>query len=138
MDFTGEIVFAVSDIKRIDIDFGLDFLPTKIIKKGDEIVLGRKSSQYRWLHTVRFNNEKEYLENFNKLINQLYEKLDYVNQVINKYEKVCIDIYIRSDYAEIGYSLPNYLLKKLALIECTVNYNILSFGMTINEEHEGI
>ena len=48
-----------------------------------------------------------------------------------------IDIYIRSDLAQIGFSLPDGLLKRLALSGCALNFHILSFGMAAEEETEG-
>lgn len=48
------------------------------------------------------------------------------------YEEVSIDIYVRSDFAEIGYSIPSYILKKLSLLDCTLNFEILSFGMAVD------
>ena len=48
-----------------------------------------------------------------------------------------IDIYIRSELAQIGFSLPDGLLKRLALSGCALNFHILSFGMAAEEETEG-
>ena len=70
---------------------------------------------------------------FGKLADQLLRNGKYVNELINTYERVSINIYIRSDYAELGYSLPVGMIKKLALLECPVNYSILSFGMAVCE-----
>lgn len=134
MDFNGEIVFAVADFNYIDVDFGVDFLPTKIIKKGDQIALGREASQYRWLYAIKFDNQTEYIEKLETITNQLYERRDYVTQLINKYKEVSIDVFIRSDFAEIGYSLPSNILKKVALLGCAVNFEIFSFGMALDKE----
>ena len=46
------------------------------------------------------------------MISQLCEKSDCVNQLTKIYDEVYINIYIRSDFAEIGFSLPNNILKK--------------------------
>lgn len=133
MDFNGEIVFAVSDKAYLNINFGPEFLPTKIINKGEIIALGRRAPQNRWMHIVEYDGQEKYLEKLELLVNQLYEKKEYVIQLINKYEAVSIDIYIRSEFAEIGYSLPSCILKKIAILECDVNFNILSFGMAIKK-----
>ena len=133
MDFCGEIVFAVSDSKNLNIDFETGFLPTKIITKGERLALGKKAPANRWIHVIKFYNQHEYLEQFEKLADQLLRNGKYVNELINTYERVSINIYIRSDYAELGYSLPVGIIKKLALLECPVNYSILSFGMAVCE-----
>ena len=134
MDFHGEIVFSISDSNDIEVDFGEDFIPSKIIKKGKVIALGRKTSQNRWLHIVRFNSEREYVEQIENLIDRLCERKNYINQLICKYEVVCVDIFIRSDFAEIGFSLPNHIIKKMALLDCKINFEILSFGMAIDKK----
>ena len=134
MDFYGEVVFIISDLKKIEVDFGSDFLPTKTVNKGDVIILGRKAPYNRWLYEVKFEDAEKYLDALEQLTNQLYGKRDYLNELIKRYETVSIDIYIRSDFAEIGYSLPNDIIKKLALLDCPVNFEIFSFGMAINEE----
>ena len=41
-------------------------------------------------------------------------------------------IYIRSEFAEIEYTIPSHILKKLALLDCPLNFSILSFGMAID------
>ena len=98
------------------------------------VAFGRKARKYRWTYILKYNNEKEYLECLEKMISQLCEKSDCVNQLTKIYDEVYINIYIRSDFAEIGFSLPNNILKKMSLLECTVNFAILSFGMVPDEE----
>ncbi len=134
MRFNGEIVFGIADANPIKVDFGGDILPTKTIDKGSIVALGRKAPKYRWTYILKYNNEKEYLECLEKMISQLCEKSDCVNQLTKIYDEVYINIYIRSDFAEIGFSLPNNILKKMSLLECTVNFVILSFGMATDEE----
>lgn len=134
MEFNGEIVFDIADVKHIEVDFGTDILPTKTISKGDVVALGRKAPKYRWMYEIKYDGEKEYLENLEKIISQLCERREYVNQLVKIYEEVSINIYIRSDFAEIGFFLPNNILKKMSLLNCTFNFEIFSFGMAINEE----
>ena len=134
MEFNGEIIFGIADANPIEVDFGGDILPTKTVDRGSIIALGRKASKYRWGYIIKYNNEKEYLESLEKMISQLCEKSDYVNQLIKIYEEVFINIYIRSDFAEIGFSLPNNILKKMSLLKCPVNFEIFSFGMVPDEK----
>ena len=133
MEFNGEIVFDIADVKQIEVDFGTDILPTKTINKGDMVALGRKAPKYRWMYQIKYDGEKEYFENLEKMINQFCDKKEYVNQLTKIYEEVNVNIYIRSDFAEIGFSLPSSLLKKMPLLDCSFNFEIFSFGMAINE-----
>ncbi len=132
MKFNGEIVFSISDIKPMAVDFGTDMIPTKFINKDDILTFGIKSSKYRWIYEMKYNDEKEFLKVLERMLNQLNEKKSYINDLIELYEEVKVDIYIRSDFAQIGYSLPSYIIKKMALLECPISFDILSFGLSIN------
>lgn len=129
MEFTGEIVFAIADIKNIEVQFGIDIQPTKVIKKGQIIALGKKAPKNRWLYEIKYDGEKEYNQNLERMVSQLCERSEYINQLTQLYEEISINIYIRSDFAEIGYSLPNHILQKLSKLNCELNFYILSFGM---------
>lgn len=134
MEFNGEIVFDIADVRPIEVDFGTDILPTKTIHKGDVVALGRKAPKYRWIYEIKYDGEKEYFEHLEKIISQLCERSEYVNQLTKIYQEVSINIYIRSEFAEIGFALPNSIMKKMSLIDCSLNFEIFSFGMAINEE----
>lgn len=132
MNYNGEIVFSITDLNNIKVNLGSNFMPTKIINKGDIIALGKTALQCKWMYIVKFNGENEYLQELEKLSELLNEKMEYVNQLSTEYEMVSINIYIRSDFAEIGYPLPCNILKKLAKLECDINFEIFSFGMAVN------
>ena len=134
MCFDGEIVLGISDSSYMDVDFGKDILPTKIINKGDVIVLGRKASKYKWMHEEVFSGEKEYLEKLNDLLAKLCERAKYINQLVKRYEDVNITIYIRSEFAQIGYFLSNYIIRKMAYLNCNIYFDILSFGEVTDDE----
>lgn len=131
--FNGEIVFDIADIKQIEVDLSLEMLPTKIVNKGDMIALGKKAPKNRWMYKIAYGNAKEYLESLEKMVNQLSSKSEYVNELTRTYEEVSIIIYMRSEFAELGYSIPSYLLKKIALIDCPLDFRVLSFGMVTND-----
>lgn len=130
--FNGEIVFDITDGKQIEIDLGAEMMPTKIVNKGNVVALGRKAPKNKWLYKISYDNEKEYLECLDKMATQLSGKAEYVNELTRIYEEVSIIIYMRSEFAEIGCSIPSHILKKLALLDCPLNFSILSFGMSAN------
>lgn len=127
-------MFGISDSSYVDVDFGKDILPTKIINKGDIIVLGRKASKYKWMHEEVFSGEKEYLEKLNDLFDKLCERAEYINQLVKRYEDVNVTIYIRSEFAQIGYFLPNYIIRKMVHLNCDIHFDILSSGKVIDDE----
>lgn len=144
MDYNGEIVFAIADSNTMNVDLGLDFSPTRIVNKGELIALGKKAPKNQWLHVVEFNGENEYLKKIEQMIERLNEKSEDIARLLSEYENVSIDIYIRSEFAEIGYSLPGHILKKIALLGCDINFVIFSFGMAMNgddhlkDDHESM
>ena len=131
--FNGEISFEIADIEYIDVNLGTEIKPSKIVNKGNVVALGRKATKYKWIYEIKYDDEAEYFNSLEKMVNQLYEKKEYINQLTSRYEEVSINIYIRSEFAEIGYSIPSHILKKLSLLDCSVNFSILSFGMAIDE-----
>lgn len=130
--FNGEIVFGIADEKHLEVDLGEDVKPGKIVNKGDVVALGRKAPKNRWTYKISYSDEKEYLESLDKMVNKLSGKAEYINELTKIYEEVSIMIYIRSEFAEIDYTIPSHILKKLALLDCPLNFSILSFGMAID------
>ena len=130
--FNGEIVFGIADEKHLEVDLGEDVKPGKIVNKGDVVALGRKAPKNRWTYKISYSDEKEYLESLDKMVNKLSGKAEYINELTKIYEEVSIMIYIRSEFAEIEYTIPSHILKKLALLDCPLNFSILSFGMAID------
>ena len=134
MNFYGEIVFEIADDKQVEVDFGGKILPTKVVAKGDVVTLGRKAPKNRWLYKVKYDQEGKYLETLDMFVTRLCNQNEYINRLTKIYEEVSVNIYIRSDFAEIGFSIPSSILKKMSLLDCTVNFEILSYGMAVNDE----
>lgn len=130
--FNGEIVFYVADNNKLEVDFGEEIVPSKIVNKGEAVALGRKAPKNRWVYKIAYSNGSEYVESLDKMINQLCSNAEYVNELARTYEEVNIIIYVRSEFAEIGYAIPNHILKKIAMLDCSLNFSILSFGMAID------
>lgn len=128
----GEIVFGIADEKHLDVDLGPEMIPTKIINKGDAVGLRRKAPKNRWMYKISYDNEKEYLESLDKMVNLLSGKAEYINELTRTYEEVSIKIFMRSEFAEMGYSIPSQIIKKLSLLDCPLDFYILSFGMVID------
>lgn len=133
MSFNGEIIFSVSDEKNVSVDFGLDLMPTKIINKGN-VIMGRTAPRYKWIYETKFDGENEYYECLEKLLNKLYMRKEYIHQLIKQYEEVGIIIYIRSELGQIGYSLPYNIIHKIEQIQCSINFDIISFGLAKDEK----
>lgn len=129
--FNGEIIFDIADIRNIEIDFESEIMPTKIVNRGDVVALGRKAPKNRWIYKIEYSDETEYLEGLCQMARKLSKKAEYVKKLTRIYEEVSINIYVRSEYAEIGYSIPSDILKELSLLDCPIIFKILSFGMAI-------
>lgn len=131
--FNGEIVFCIADTDEISVDFGPEMEPTKIVKKEKLVILGRKAPKNIWMYKIAYNGEKEYLEGLEKLVTKLDGKEKYINELIQIYDEVLITIYIRSEFGQIGYAIPNRILKKLSLIDCSLEFCVLSYGLVADD-----
>ena len=132
--FNGEIVFDIADEKHLEVDLGEDVKPGKIVNKGDVVALGRKAPKNRWMYKISYSDEKEYLESLDKMVNKLSGKAEYINKLTKIYEEVSIIIHIRSECAEIGYTIPSHILKKLALLDWRLNFSIKSLVMAADAD----
>lgn len=131
--FNGEIVFEIADDKNIEVDFGTEIAPTRIVSKDDIVALGRRAPKHRWVYEIQYDGESEYFDALEKMLVLLCQKKEYVNKLTKIYEEVGLNIYIRSDFAEIGCTLPNHILKKLSLLDCDLDFEILSFGLAATD-----
>lgn len=125
-------MFGITDEKHLEVDLGPEMIPTKIINKGDAVGLRRKAPKNRWMYKISYDNEKEYLESLDKMVNLLSDKAEYINELTRTYEEVSVKIFMRSEFAEMGYSIPSQIIKKLSLLDCPLDFYILSFGMVID------
>lgn len=55
-------------------------------------------------------------------------KREYIRYLGEIYDEVNFSIYMRSEFAQIGFSLLRYILKKNSSLNCTLDFDILSFG----------
>lgn len=86
------------------------------------------------MYILKFENEEEYYSSLERMIDQLCERSEYVNQLTKMYEEVSINIFIGSDFTQIGFFLANHILKKIALLDCELEIEIISFGMVEAKE----
>ena len=128
----GEIVFCISDNETLEINMGTEILPTKVINKGDVIALGRRAPMNKWMFKIAYDGETEFITSLEKMVNQLYNVKEYVNELIQRYAEVNLMINMRSEFAEMGCSIPSDIIKKISELNCSLDFRILSFGMAIN------
>ena len=71
--------------------------------QGDVIALGMRTPKYRWIYEIKYNDEKEYIESLEKMIDKLCKRKEYIKELMAIYDEVYITIYIRSEFAQIEY-----------------------------------
>ena len=129
--FNGEIVFTIVDENQLEVDMGMS--PTKVVKKGDIIAIGKVAQKNKWMYKITYDNEEEFVFSLEKMINKLLSKVQYVNELVNLHEEVGIVIYVRSEFGQIGYRIPRHILSKISLLNCSLEFNVVSFGMVIDD-----
>ena len=125
-------MFAIADDGCIKVEFDEQIVPTKIVQKGDKIAIGKKAPKNKWMYKISFNDEDEFIESLEKMITLLYKYKEYIDYLKTIYEEVKVTIYIRSDYAEIGFSLSSDIIKKMSLLGCTFNLKYYHLGWQKN------
>ena len=54
---------------------------------------------------------------------------EYVNKLVGVYEEVCITVYMRSEFAEIGYTVPTHILQKMSLLNCSIYFSTTPYSL---------
>ena len=112
-------MFAIADDGCIKVEFDEQIVPTKIVQKGDKIAIGKKAPKNKWMYKISFNDEDEFIESLEKMITLLYKYKEYIDYLKTIYEEVKVTIYIRSDYAEIGFSLSSDIINSSFSESCS-------------------
>ena len=130
MYFDGEYCFSLSDSNEIDenIDAIIGFEPTQVIKKGESITSKRVAPYNIWMYLLEFDST-----NFDYVTEIFAQRLsrfkDNIKSIIPRYERVEIDIYVRSEYGQFGFTICNNELAELSTMGLNINFHILSFGL---------
>ena len=129
MYFNGKICFSILDSANFDetITDRIGFQPTKIIKKGKQLV-GQQMAPYSiWMYDVEFDDD-----NFNEVLSKLTHflqqyKISIVDMAL-QYTRVEINFYINTRYGQFGFSLPSVELAKISELGIDINFHLLSYG----------
>ena len=132
MSVNGEIVFSISD-------FNLEFQEIKnnilinnyaIIRKGQSIgILKDKKAPYDiWSCEIELSELDSINDKLLELLKALLPYSIFINKISHRYQQVCVDIYLRSEYGQIGFSLNKEIYSFLDRLGVQINFHILSFG----------
>jgi hypothetical protein len=77
---------------------------------------------------LKFVGSDDLVVQLKRLISDLNSKLNTIHAIASICEDISINIYIRSEYGQIGYSIPQSVLYPLAELGLDINFHILSFG----------
>ena len=131
MDFHGEIVFSIKNNKEFQTDFtkliGLN--PTKVINRGHKVTSFLTAEYYLWLYRIDFQDHCSFNKNLLFLCQMLRGKNKAVESALNNYISTTINIYIRSEYAQIGFSIPKEVTNYINELGLDIDIHILSFGL---------
>ena len=128
--FRGSIVFSVADSKqKVDLDFGDDIKPTKIVSKGSYVAAGKTAPYNVWLYRTNFDNDDEFAALLNRVVALLSEKKSYVRELSKIYEYVRLSIDVESEYGQVGFSIPPDIVSQIAELGCELEVDIISGGM---------
>ena len=128
MKFIGEIVFSIMDKNEIVIDKKMDLCATRIINTGEEVSIGKRTQKNVWIHEIKFSGEDDFQLKLKEFAKILYARKNSIGELVLKYEFVSIDIYIRSELGQLGFTIYPETLKQIGELQCDMNIHILSYG----------
>lgn len=130
MKVNGDLVFSVvdSELNLSDIEDILPLRPSKIIVKGQKITEKFISERNIFSYTNNIKSYEDIQVVLTCFLDNLISYHEQVKSMINQYEEVKVDFYLRSDYGQMGFVLDSTHIKKLATLGLNFNVHILSFG----------
>jgi hypothetical protein len=131
VDINGEFVLTIIDSRDMFIEqsFTEKFESVDLVKKGQPILANEIAEKNVWLYTVEFNSYINFAEQFRLFVNKLSENILHIDELKSRFETIKIGVFIRSDYAQLGYSVPSEILYDLAKLKLDLEFHVLSFGM---------
>lgn len=109
----------------------LHLSPTSTIRKGQPVRIGGSSIAHYdiWKLEIELSEQSEPEDILELLLQQLTPNLKTITEMIDEYNEVSINSYMRSDYGQMGFMLSNEMLRSLAVLGIAIKFHILSFGM---------
>lgn len=125
----GTIALIISgeklDLKEIKENIELD--PNRVIKIGQKLPLENIAKCNRWIYEQKF-----YEYNFEEIMGDFINNIFPFKASIKEFSEmndVDLNIYINSDYGQLGFSLSTEVIKELEDLSLKLNFHILSYGM---------
>ena len=132
MDISGSFAFSITDknLDFKDIEDRLLIKPTKVIKRGQMVgkIKNIEAPYDIWSYEVSIVESKNVFNELSLLLDDLLPYSEFIKEAKGNYERVAINCYIRSDYAQIGFQLSNEIIMKLGSIGLCLEFHILSYG----------
>ena len=100
--------------------------PDRIIKKGEEMSLKKISLEDKCIYKLKFQSN-DFNEKVNIFLCSLMKSKENFDNVI-EIANVELNIYINSNFGQIGYTLTKDNICKLYELGIDVQFHILSFG----------
>ena len=129
MYFEGELNFSIitsKDSFEEDLNKKMGFMPTRVIKKGEWLLIN-EAPYCIWLYDTSFTNETlaPVLTSF---VQRLTQSKASIEDIAKRYEKVIVNMYLRTDYDQFGFSLPNKELQALSQLGLDFDFHFIALG----------
>lgn len=133
MSISGTIVFSISDLNLdfFELENNINIKPTKMIHRGQLLgKLENTTAPYDiWSFEIKITTEDDISNQLSFLLDSLLPYLEYIKKAINKWEKVVINCYFRSELGQLGFQVSSECINKIAKLGLSLDFHILSFGM---------
>lgn len=132
MDIQGSFVLSIID-ENLDFQYieeNLPIKPTKTIKRGQMIgkLKNIKAPYDVWSFEIAIMDNELIFTQLITLIEKFLPYSEFLLSARNKFERLTINCYFRSDYGQIGFQMSDEVITKMAQIGLPLDFHVLSFG----------
>ncbi len=134
-DYKGDFVFRIYDanLDFDDIENNLPVTPTKIIRKGEKLRGKHAAPVDVWLYKKCISNWDDKFKTLENMLDELILYSEFIIKAKQKYNSVTLTFYIRTDFAQMGFHIPEEIIGKLNRLNLGLGLDVLSFGMVKDE-----
>jgi len=102
---------------------------TKVIKKGQLVLVDKKSSQDVWIYKKKAKSVGNLSESLISFLNEILPHSEYLKEIKETYDEVNLSCFLRSDFGQMGFELTADTIKLLEKLNLSIDFHILSFGL---------
>ncbi|WP_191089480.1 DUF4279 domain-containing protein [Paenibacillus spiritus] len=127
----GEFSFVTVDdsINFDEMSKDINLVPSRVIRKGEMVGYTKQKAPFDvWSFSIKFDKGEDISSTLEQLLQLLISRSEAIKALSKQYKQVRIDLYLRSEYGQLGIEFTKESFDKLAQLGIGMDIHILSFG----------